>query len=382
MNGDAGEEHQAHHDVPKEKGGDCGSSRRAHQRDPDAVERSEHGLRLRRGGGFVNRAAAVVTVLALAACAAIPAGETPTVVPTTTTTTLASTTTAAPTTTTTTIATTTTTSPGPVLGLITPAGIPVAVRFRVPDGYMVWTPCGALTRVSGGEPLYRTPVVLDPGHGGDRDVGAQGRNGLPEKVANLRVAFAAQAELAARGIHAVLTRTSDYATTIPTRSRLADTLRAELLVSIHHNAPTPGPSPTPGTEIFMQTGSAESRRLGGVLYTHVTRALARFTEVQWSAAPDAGVITVHNQRGLDTYGMLRVPETPAVLLEMGYMSNPSEAELFATEEYVEVAGSAIADAIESYLTTDEPGSGWYTPGRQFTAAPGLTGPSCVETPLE
>ena len=110
--------------------------------------------------------------------------------------------------------------------------------------------------------------------------------------------------------------------------------------------------------------------------------MSKFTEVAWVAAPDSGVITVHNQRGTDTYGMLRVPETPAVLLELGYISNPAEAELFATEEYVEVAGGAIADAIESYLNTDEAGSGWYEPGRQFTAATGLTGSACVETPLE
>lgn len=329
----------------------------------------------------MNRVAAILVMVLLAACSAIPAGLTPTFVPTSSTLAV-STTTSQPTRTTSTISTTTTTDPGPVLGLITPNGIPVAVRVRLPDGYLVLSPCGVLTRVSGGEPLYRTAVVLDPGHGGDRDIGAQGRNGLPEKVANLRVAFAAQAELEARGIPTVLTRTADYATTLRTRSELADHLQAQALVSIHHNAPTPGPSPTPGTEIFMQSDSEESRRLGGVLYGHVVDALSRFTEVQWSAAPDAGVITVHNERGIDTYGMIRIPETPAVLLEMGYMSNPSEADLFATEEYVEVAGRAVADALEAYLTTEEPGRGWYEPGRQFTASPGLSRAACVDTPLE
>ncbi len=380
MHGDSSQENQAHHDVPQQQGGQRSGRGRAHERDPDSVEGSEHGDRLRCRGPNVTRAVSLLGAVALVACSAVPVGQTPTVVPTTT---VVTTTTSTIGTTTSTIApTTTTTSPGPVLGLITPNGIPVAVRFRVPEGYMVWSPCGVLTRVSGGEPLYRTPVVLDPGHGGDSDIGAQGRNGLPEKVANLRVAFAAQAELQARGIPTVLTRTADYATTLRTRSQLADRLGAQVLVSLHHNAPTPGPSSTPGTEIFIQSGSQESRRLGGVLYGHVVDALSRFTEVQWSAAPDAGVITVLNERGIDTYGMIRLPETPAVLLEMGYMSNPPEAELFATEEYVEVAARAIADALEAYLTTEEPGRGWYEPGRQFTASPGLSQAACVDVPLE
>lgn len=379
MHGDTRQQDEAHHEVPEERRRNGREGCGGNECDPDAVERSEHETRLRPGGGFVNRVAAGLVMVALAACSALPAGVTPTFTPTST---LPAPSTTSQPTTTTTMVTTTTTNPGPPLGLMTPNGIPVAVRFRVPEGYMVWSPCGVLTRVSGGTPLYGTAVVLDPGHGGDRDIGAQGRNGLPEKVANLRVAFAAQAELQSRGIPTVLTRTADYATTLRTRTHLADHLGAQVLVSIHHNAPTPGPSPTPGTEIFMQSGSEESRRLGGVLYGHVVDALSRFTEVEWSAAPDAGVLTVLNDRGIDTYGMIRLPETPAVLLEMGYMSNPSEADLFATEEYVEVAGRAIADALEAYLTTDEPGRGWYEPGRQFTASPGLTQAGCVDTPLE
>lgn len=378
MDGDTRNEDGAHEVLAEDDRDQRRHPGQSDEGDPDSVQWSEHTPRIRRRRGIVNRRSIAAIVVLVAGCAAVPVGHSdpPNVVTITTTTTTGSTTT------TTTGSATTTTNPGRPLGLITATGVPVAISVVLPEGFLVHSPCGVLVRVSGGEPLYRTPVVLDPGHGGDRDVGAQGRNGLPEKVANLRVAFAAQAQLEQRGIPTVLTRTADYATTIPMRSNLADTLEAEVLVSIHHNAPTPGPSPKPGTEIFMQSNSPESRRLGGVLYTHVVRSLSAFSEVEWSAAPDAGVITVHNQRGTDTYGMLRIPKTPSVLLEVGYMSNPSEANLFATEEYTEVAGRAIADAIESYLTTDEPGTGWYEPGRQFTAAPGLTGPACVDPPLE
>jgi N-acetylmuramoyl-L-alanine amidase len=322
----------------------------------------------------------MLLVVATTACAALTVEPTsPSTVPSTTTTT----TNVVVTTTTSTLPTTTTTTVplGPPLGLITPTGVPVAIRLVLPDSYLVYTPCGNVTRVRDGEPIYRTPVVLDPGHGGNRDVGAQGRNGLPEKVANLRVAFETQRVLAEKGIPSVLTRTDDYATTLSSRSRLADTLGAEILVSIHHNAPTPGPSPIPGNEVFIQSHSAESRRLGGLLYEYTVRELQRF-DIPWTAARDAGVLTVVNSRGADAYGMIRLPQTPSALLELGYMSNPVEAELFATDEYLEVAGRAIADAVEAYLSTDQPGSGWHEPGRVFNPNPGLSQSSCIDPDLE
>ncbi len=278
-------------------------------------------------------------------------------------------------------ATTTTIHQGPPLGLITPTGVPVAIRLVLPSGYLVHTPCGNVARVSGGEPLYRTPVVLDPGHGGNRDIGAQGRNGLPEKVLNLEVALATQEVLAEMGIAAVLTRVDDYATTLSGRTRLADLLQAEVLVSIHHNAPTPAPSPVPGVEVFIQSHSAESHRLGGLLYHYTFAALNQF-DVAWTAAPDSGVITVVNSRGIDAYGIIRLPETPSALIELGYISNPAEAELFATAEYVEAAAHSLATAIRAYLETDEPGTGWYQPGRVFNPSPAVGRADCVETELE
>ncbi len=270
---------------------------------------------------------------------------------------------------------------GSPLGLITPTGVPVAIRLVLPTGYLVYTPCGNITRVERGEPIYRTPVVLDPGHGGNRDIGAQGRNGLPEKVLNLQVAFATQEALAELGIASVLTRIDDYATTLATRSSLADLLQAEVLVSIHHNAPTPAPSPVPGIEVFIQSNSAESHRLGGLLYEYTFDALNQF-DIAWSAAPDTGVITVVNSRGIDAYGLIRLPETPSALIELGYISNPAEADLFATEEYVEAAARSLAAAIHAYLETDQPGRGWYQPGRVFNPNPGLRQADCVETELE
>lgn len=276
--------------------------------------------------------------------------------------------------------TTSTTQPGPTLGLITPGGVPVSVLDDRPDGYLVLSPCGFEVRLPDGDQIGATTVVLDPGHGGPTDTGAVGHNGLTEKEINLEVARQAAEALAELGIEAVLTRTSDYASPLFVRANLADSLRAELMVSIHHNAPTPGRSATPGVEVFIQEGSDRSARLGGLLWERTRAGLDDF-DVAWTAADDAGVMTVLNSRGDDAYGILRHPDTPTALVEIGYISNPPEADLFASPEYPGVTGLAVAEAIEEYLTTDNTGSG-FVEGRDFNPTPGVDQESCTDPPLD
>ncbi|MFZ0626232.1 MAG: N-acetylmuramoyl-L-alanine amidase [Acidimicrobiia bacterium] len=265
--------------------------------------------------------------------------------------------------------------------IITPTGVVVAVLDHNSQGIVVRSPCGNEKTVSTGTPVGGIRVVLDPGHGGETDTGAVGANGLAERDLNLRVARAVEAKLGERGIGVVLTRTGNYASTLETRSALADQLDADILVSIHHNAPTPNLSSTPGTEVFIQTSSAASKRLGGLIYDRVVEALAQF-DIQWAAAPDSGVLIVHSTRGSDAYGMIRNPDTVSVLAELGYISHPPEAELFATSKYVDVASGAVADGIEAYLETGEKGSGYVDEPRVFTPNRGISQSACVDPVLE
>lgn len=268
---------------------------------------------------------------------------------------------------------------GAPVGVITPEGVPLAVSWQTTSGYWVTTPCGEVAHVSKGTPIGPTTVVLDPGHGGRVDTGAVAASGMPEKEVNLRVALAARDALARRGIDSVLTRTGDYTTPLSIRANLADTLQAELMVSIHHNSPSPQRSTKPGVEVFIQKDSDASRRLGGLLHENAMEALAEL-EASWVASSDAGVMTVLNTRGDDAYGIIRHPNTPTALIELGYISNPSEAALYDTPEYAPLAGEAVAAAIEEYLTTDEPGSG-FVRGRVFNPQPGVGFNVCVDPEL-
>ena len=271
------------------------------------------------------------------------------------------------------------------LGLITPTGVPVAVLGRTDNGYLVRTPCGNTAQVTAGEPIYETQIVLDPGHGGWWDTGAVGPNGLVERDLNLTLSRAILDELTNRGVAAVLTRTGSWGLTLSMRAALADSLKADALISIHHNGPTWGRSSTPGTEVYVQSVSraeprVDSARLGGLLYQEITAALSGFSGITWSRLSDAGVLRVLLPDGHDAYGMIRHPNVPAVLVEYGYLSNPSEAALFATDEYIRVAAVATADAIEAYLDTDRPGTGFVQRPRVFDPARAPT--RCEEVPLE
>lgn len=234
--------------------------------------------------------------------------------------------------------------------------------------------------IPGGTPVGDVDVVLDPGHGGAPDPGAPGRNGLRESEVNLNVAEEVSRLLTAQGIKTLMTRTADYSTTIGVRSALADASGAELMVSIHHNAPTHIVGDEPGTEVFVQHESLNSERLGGLLYEEITTALSQF-DIPWATAPDAGVLEVLLPRGVDAYGMLRTPETVTALAELGYMSHPPEAELFATPEYVEVAGRAVADAIIAYLDSDRGGTGFVDEPRVFIPQRGISSSACEEPDL-
>ena len=268
---------------------------------------------------------------------------------------------------------------------MSPTGVPVAVIGTAGSGYLVRTPCGNAAEITAGTPIENVRAVLDPGHGGRFEVGAVGPNGLAEDELNLTLSRAILAELTRRNISAATTRTGDYGSLLSVRAAFADALGADALISIHHNAPTHRLGDSPGTEVYVQstddeTPRADSARLGGLLYEEITSALAVFTDVSWSGLLDAGVLRVLLPDGGDAYGMLRRPAVPAVLMEYGYLSNPSEAELFATDDYIDVAAEATADAIEAYLGTDRPGTGFVERPRVFD--PARAPSQCDEVRLE
>lgn len=269
----------------------------------------------------------------------------------------------------------------PGLGaVLSPTGVLVEIEAETASGYVVRTPCGGRATIPWGQPLGPVQVVIDPGHGGDEQ-GAVGGTGLTEAELNLDVARRTATELTRRSIVVVLTRNGDYRVPISRRAALADALGAAAFVSIHHNTPASAPSAEPGTEVFVQSTSDPSRRLGGLVYEEVVDELSQF-DVEWTSRSDAGVLMVLDQDGADAYGIARYPSTPSALVELAYIGNPREEALLVTDDYREAAAEALADGIERYLTTSDPGSGFIASPRRTEVGTDTGGTDgCVDPPL-
>ena len=265
--------------------------------------------------------------------------------------------------------------------LVSARGVVLPVKGGRDGAFEVETPCANTAVVRGGTPVASATVVLDVGHGGGEQ-GAVGPNGLAEKTVNLAVARHAKVALERKGLSTVLTRTDDYRMTLGTRAEVAKVLRPRAFVSIHHNSDPDGPRPVPGTETYYQLDSAHSKRLAGLIYEEVVKALSAY-RVAWVADRDAGAKYRQNSRGGDYYAILReAGDVTAVLAELAFISNPPEAELLGRPEVQRVEGEAVARGIERFLATSDPGSGFVTPyPRDEPAGPGGGTAGCVDPPL-
>ncbi len=291
-----------------------------------------------------------------------------------------------------------TSTPGPVDGddetadllgdgppvVITPTGVMVLVDGVQDDGSLaVRTPCGNEQLLLWGQPVEPVQIMLDAGHGGD-ERGAIGPSGETEAELNLDIVRRTAAILDLEGYNVGLTRTADYRVPISYRAELADRLGASVLVSVHHNSPTPDLrlEAGPGTEVYVQVGNEESERLGSLIHAEIFDSLAVF-DAEWAGTSKAGVLNVINTEGDDAYGINRYPETVAVLAELAYLSNPTEAVLLGTDEYRQTAAEALARAIGGYLAGEGGGTPVQDEPRLFTSAGGTGGlEGCVDPVLE
>ena len=254
--------------------------------------------------------------------------------------------------------------------VISDDGLVLPVREATDDGYVVTTTCWHEGSVRGGTYLSHAEVVIDPGHGG-RESGAVGSNGLAEKTLNLDISMVLADELRERGFNVALTRTTDVRIPIVVRAEIARALKADVFVSVHHNGGATTRSDLPGTEIYHQIKNPNSKRLAGILFEEVQQALSRY-DIGWRKTVFQGassVLRVEVQD--DLYGILQyTPGIASVITEAAYLTTPAEARLLADPEVQRVEAIALADGIERYLTTMDPGSGFnpmFSTSRQLTS---------------
>ncbi len=213
-------------------------------------------------------------------------------------------------------------------------------------------------------------VVLDPGHGG-KDTGAVGPAGTKEKDVTLDVAHRVAPVLSAQGIQVVLTRDDDRFVSLEERTARANSFAADLFVSIHCNASES--KGRRGIETYVldttrdeiaarvaarenattQDNSAElASILGGMRMADEAARSTRFAQLLQRASTTAARSRFGDavDGGVHTAGfyVLVGARMPSVLFETSYISNSTEEQRLASDEYRQLLADAIANAVKAY----------------------------------
>jgi N-acetylmuramoyl-L-alanine amidase len=204
--------------------------------------------------------------------------------------------------------------------------------------------------------------VLDAGHGGN-DRGAS-HFGVREKDVNLDLVKRLALRLENQGITVILTRRQDVFLPLPERSSIANQYPQAIFVSIHCNASTNNPAAT-GVETFVLSRQADNaarqaragkryqvtggdQALATLLARSRERAPALAQALQNTLATRLGV----PNRGVKQADLAVLRETffcPAILVEVGFISNATTANQMASAAWRGLAAEALAEGIVDYL---------------------------------
>ncbi|MBW1982814.1 MAG: N-acetylmuramoyl-L-alanine amidase [Deltaproteobacteria bacterium] len=196
-------------------------------------------------------------------------------------------------------------------------------------------------------------VVIDPGHGG-RDAGASGLSGVVEKELTLALARELAAVLEKQGTaRPVLTRQDDYALSLDDRAGIANHRNGDLFISLHlgngFNRNAQGFTIyawSPAARPLDAAGARDATAWdwGQLPYWEQSRKLSKLVRQQM-----AGVLHWPGQATaqVDLYLLARV-RMPAILIELGSVSNPAEAAQLKQPDFQRKLVQAIAAAIAEY----------------------------------
>lgn len=191
-----------------------------------------------------------------------------------------------------------------------------------------------------------TTVVIDSGHGGN-DPGKTTADGTLEKDLNLAIALKLQKYLEAADITVVMTRMSDCGLydassknkkvqDMRNRVALMNDESVNLVVSIHQNSYS---DPTvKGAQVFYYGTSTEGSKLADVLQNRLVT--------------DLDPANHRKAKSNNSYYLLKKTTRPAVIVECGFLSNPTEAEKLKSEVYQDALAWSLHMGILEYLNTD------------------------------
>ncbi len=242
---------------------------------------------------------------------------------------------------------------------------------------------GSLQTVKRASESYRPGrdivVAVDPGHGG-YDPGAIGKARTKEKDVALAIARALAARINAElGMHAILTRDSDVYVDHRKRMDIARRAKADLFISIHADAVDD--SRPAGTTVYAlslkgasdeaarELAKRENKSVGGVslddkdevlasvlLDLSQNAALSASLEVGADVIGELARIGKVHRRSVQTAGLivLKAPDMPSILIETGFISNPSEEKRLKSKSHQRRVADAVLAGIRTYFYENPP----------------------------
>ncbi|BCP59563.1 GBS Bsp-like repeat-containing protein [Streptococcus parasuis] len=212
------------------------------------------------------------------------------------------------------------------------------------------TGAGGTTTVLSEVPVQRSyTVYIDPGHGGV-DSGAS-YGGVYEKNLALSVANKLKANLIQLGYQVLMTRTADYNVDFKTeRSKMANQSNADLFISIHFNATGLASSNATGIETYWYQYDPEYQpKINAVMHNDPTRlAESKILANQVQASLISGTGAVNRGVRRETFAVLRETAIPAILVELGFMDNPSDLQKIKQDSYQTKLANALAQGIDNW----------------------------------
>jgi N-acetylmuramoyl-L-alanine amidase len=207
-------------------------------------------------------------------------------------------------------------------------------------------------------------IVIDPGHGGT-DAGVRGVKGALEKELTLGIARRAKAAIESRlGIRVLLTREDDRSVPLEERTAVANNNKADLLLSLHVNGSLR--TATRGASIYVAAFADADRAEAALSPSRVPifgGGLRDIELVPWDFAQvrhvDQSTELAHileralqDRVPLDARAVDRAPfrvlasaNMPAVLVELGYLTNADQEQQLGAAEFQNTLAQAISDAV-------------------------------------
>lgn len=183
-------------------------------------------------------------------------------------------------------------------------------------------------------------IMIDPGHGG-RDPGTISFNGRYEKDFALAASLKLRDDLRKMGFVVHMTRETDRYPTLMERAMMANTLKADIFVSMHANSVDPNRGPN-GIEVWYSGVGKDGT------YTALEKQLASRIDqklIEVTSAVDRGIKKAKHV-------VTKNSKMAAILIEAGFLSNPVEEALLFNEHYRDVVARATAVAIHEFVESN------------------------------